>query len=115
MDPDATLVALIYAATNGQPDDVREFGEALALWLENGGFAPMDPAAMGAPYVWPDGTEVTVASDRLTREQWGALARLRTRHKLGTGPVTVIPGMGYVGIEASGMFIGIEPDGYTHT
>jgi hypothetical protein len=29
--------------------------------------------------------------------------------------VEVLPGLGYIGVMVGSMFIGIEPDGYSHT
>lgn len=64
----------------------------------------------------PDGHErgPLVYSDELTGPQWTALRQLQERHKL-PDTVEVIPGLGYIGIEVAGLFIGIEEDGHTHT
>lgn len=41
MDPNATLSALIDAATSGRANEVQELGDALAAWLRRGGFPPV--------------------------------------------------------------------------
>ena len=43
MDPNAALAMIIEAAIDGDPDKLREHAEALAEWLERGGFVPADP------------------------------------------------------------------------
>ena len=65
---------------------------------------------------WPNGEWVFIGEgdDEVTVEQWRSLALLQLRHKL-SDPVEVLPGLRYIGVQAGGMFIGIEPDGYTHT
>lgn len=56
-----------------------------------------------------------IRDDALTQAQWDALVRIQERHKI-PEPMTVLPGMGYIGVVTpSGMFIGIEKDGHTHT
>jgi len=57
---------------------------------------------------------------KLTKKQRHAVKRIYDRNstpKIGyrTFRKQVIPGFGYVGIEWNGMFLGIEPDGYTHS
>ena len=52
--------------------------------------------------------------NEVTSEQWDKLELLQERHGL-SDPVEVIPGLGYVGVMVGSMFIGIEPDGYSHT
>ena len=65
---------------------------------------------------WSNGDVVLVGkeSDEITSEQWDSLESLQQRHNL-DDPVKVIPGLGYIGVQAGTMFIGIEPDGYAHT
>ena len=64
--------------------------------------------------VWADGSPVEAGD--LTPEQWHALAGIRERHGI-TRTATLYPGIagGYVMIEASGMVLGIEPDGHVHS
>ena len=65
---------------------------------------------------WTDGEVVLIGkeSNEITSEQWGTLVILQERHGL-SDPVEVIPGLGYIGVQAGSMFIGIEPDGHSHT
>jgi hypothetical protein len=65
---------------------------------------------------WPNGQPVLIGSGdgEITVEQWMKLKDLQLRHNL-TNPVEVIPGLGYVGVMAGRMFIGVEPDGHSHT
>jgi hypothetical protein len=65
---------------------------------------------------WPNGTSISIGTEtnEITSEQWDSLERLQKRHKLGD-PLEVLCGMGYVGVMAGNMFIGIEPDGHSHT
>mgnify|MGYP003640557019 FL=1 len=74
---------------------------------------------------WSGGDTVTIGKDRqtmnptgkwntVTKEQWDTLEILQSRHGL-SDPVEVLPGLGYIGVMAGTMFIGIEPDGYSHT
>jgi hypothetical protein len=65
---------------------------------------------------WPSGEVIVVGKepDDITREQWDSLEKLQERHDL-SDPVEVLPGLGYVGVMAGTMFIGIEPDGHAHT
>ena len=64
---------------------------------------------------WPSGEEVK--DSELTTEQWATIANLIERHDNITLPVEIQPGMGggYVGVMAGNMFIGVEPDGHSHT
>lgn len=40
MDPNATLLAIIEAATEGRPTELQRAADALAAWLRRGGFPP---------------------------------------------------------------------------
>ena len=40
MDPDKTFMDMITALANGDTEEAREHFEALAEWLERGGFPP---------------------------------------------------------------------------
>mgnify|MGYP003654557636 FL=1 len=65
---------------------------------------------------WPNGDVVVVGkqSPGITGEQWDSLELLQQRHDL-PDPVEVLPGLGYIGVMAGTMFIGVEPDGHAHT
>jgi len=65
---------------------------------------------------WPNKQPVFIGEgdSEITTEQWDSLERLQERHKL-PDPVEVMPGFGYIGVMAGTMFIGIEPDGHSHT
>ena len=65
---------------------------------------------------WPNGDVVVIGkqSPGITSEQWNSLELLQQRHNL-PDPVEVLPGLGYIGVMSRTMFIGIEPDGHTHT
>jgi hypothetical protein len=65
---------------------------------------------------WPNGDVVVIGKDRqeITREQWDSLEKLQERHDL-PDPMEVLPGLGYIGVMAGTLFIGIEPDGHAHT
>ena len=65
---------------------------------------------------WPSGEMVLIGkeNDEITSEQWNTLEKLQERHEL-SDPVEVLPGLGYIGIMAGSMFIGIETDGHAHT
>lgn len=57
---------------------------------------------------------------KLTKEQRKALHKLWLRTSGDRPPYrefrrTVTPGLGWVGVRWCGMYVGIEPDGYTHT
>lgn len=63
---------------------------------------------------WPASQGEQIKAEELTGAQWDTLATLQKRHNL-PEELTVIPGLGYVGVMAGNLFIGIEPDGYSHT
>ena len=65
---------------------------------------------------WPDKQPVFIGEkdNEITVEQWRSLELLQLRHDL-SDPVEVLPGLGYVGVMAGTMFIGVEPDGHAHT
>jgi len=65
---------------------------------------------------WPNKQPVFIGSkdNEITVEQWDSLKLLQERHDL-SDPVEVLPGFGYIGVMSGTMFIGIEPDGHTHT
>ena len=65
---------------------------------------------------WPTKQPVFIGerNHEITVEQWNSLELLQQRHNL-PDPVEVIPGFGYIGVQAGTMFIGIEPDGHAHT
>jgi hypothetical protein len=65
---------------------------------------------------WSGGEVVLIGkeSNKVTSEQWDKLEILQERHGL-SDPVEVLPGLGYIGVMVGSMFIGIEPDGYSHT
>ena len=65
---------------------------------------------------WPNGGVVLVGKEyhEITSEQWDSLELLQERHDL-SDPVEVLPGLGYIGVMAGTLFIGIEPDGHSHT
>tara|TARA_Y100001951_G_scaffold44191_1_gene34996 strand:- start:236 stop:445 length:210 start_codon:yes stop_codon:yes gene_type:complete len=65
---------------------------------------------------WPNGEWIFVGKEdnEITSEQWDSLELLQQRHDL-SDPVEVLPGLGYIGVQAGTMFIGIEPDGHAHT
>ena len=63
-------------------------------------------------YHWGSGREVD--KDELSEAQWETILILIGRHDI-PSPVEIIPGMGYVGVMAGNMFIGVEPDGHSHT
>jgi len=72
---------------------------------------------------WPNGNLIsvgkkqsfgTISRHEVTQKQQDKLEELQIRYKL-SDPIQVIPGMGYIGIQVGRMFIGIEPDGHSHT
>ena len=77
-------------------------------------------AAWGVSHImkahWPNKQPVFMGEGdgEITTEQWNKLEILQSRHGL-SDPVEVLPGLGYIGVMAGSMFIGIEPDGYSHT
>ena len=65
---------------------------------------------------WPNKELVFIGEkdNEITVEQWNSLELLQQRHNL-PDPVEVLPGLGYIGVMSGRMFIGVEPDGHTHT
>ena len=65
---------------------------------------------------WSGGEVVFIGkeSNKVTSEQWKKLEVLQKRYDL-SDPLEVIPGYGYIRVQVGSMFIGIEPDGYSHT
>ena len=65
---------------------------------------------------WTNKQPVSIGEgdNEITVAQWTKLEELQQRHNL-ADPLEVIPGLGYVGVMAGAMFIGVEQDGHAHT
>ena len=78
------------------------------------GFRVKEVLIMTARWSGGEGILIGKESNEVTSEQWDKLEILQERHGL-SDPVEVLPGLGYIGVMAGSMFIGIEPDGHSHT